>query len=757
MRRSLSFALGLLLALTALSGAFRYAHREQASGPSDIRNFVFSGPVRVNGVVEGDRDERERSLLLHTRVTSVDDGTGLYPASGLLVARLPLSATYIDGDRVELRGTVIQLNDPGATDYRGVLARQGVSAELDFPVSRLLSANSGSSFWHTIYLLRIRLDRGIRSVLPEPEATLGAGLALGTRRISDPSLSSALADTNADMIAIATGYNVTVLGMLTLGGLAWLIGRRQSALAATFVMAGYALLLGPYPSIIRAAVMGTIVMAAVIVGRPHATMRALIIACASMVAIDPSALTSISFPLTAAATAGVVWLFNPLRQVFNGILSRLIGPLTQGGWAEGLSDSAAITLAAVVPALPVVMAFTHRLSISSLPVNLVLFPFIPWLTAFSLALAVFGSLWHPLAYVFAPAAFVLLRFVVIVVRAGAMMPGGRIDVGWFNGWIAAGIYTAGLACYWAGRSNWLPGCSGVVKRRLQNLLPDGSASGKSQSFSRKGWMLVVPSALAFVLLALFGTVLVARLSASAEDPSHLQVTFLDVGVGSAILAQSGSERILVNAGPEGNATVQALDRILPPWQRALNLVVLTDSTSTHSGGLDSVVQRYRVGAVVNARGPDSSDDWQTVQLAGNAMKLPQAPVSTFELGQWQVVVDSRPTTSQSDHPGTRSDGSRQATVIARRAGRTVILSGDLSASVAADLRSATSQTETRSLAAQSPLLVLETTRTASPPEWNGNSLIYRTMENGDISADVGPSDVKVRVARGPRYGLGGVH
>jgi competence protein ComEC len=743
--------LAVLLAVTALAGGRTYLARESHVAANDIGRFTLSGPVRVVGVVEGDRDERQRALLLHLRVSGVDDGTGVYPASGVALVRMPLSAPYVDGDRLDLRGNIILLNDVGGSDYRSILAGQGVSAELDYPIARKLSGSTGLSLKHGIYLLRSRLDQAIRSVLPEPEATLGAGLALGTRRVTDPALNTALTDTDAAMIVFATGYNVTILGILTLAGLAWLIGRRQAAVVAAFAMAGYALLLGPYPSIIRAAIMGAIVMAAVVVGRPHTAMRALIIACALMVAFDSSALTSISFPLTAAATAGVVWFFPTLRNFFRAALSLAMRIDARRDWTEGVADSSALTLAAVIPALPVVVAATHRLSLVSVPVNLILFPLIPWLTAFSLASAIAGSIWHPLALVFAPAAYVLLRFLVVVVRLGAAVPGGVIELDWFSRGVAIGVYLMAFAGYAVVKYGRLP--VWVDRMAIHGTIRQGSgAAGASSNRSvLSRWSRTVAPALGLVAVAVLIAALLPRVTANGQDASHLDVTYLDVGQGSAILAQSGSGRILVNTGPEGNATVQALDRALPPWQRSLNLIVLADSIASHAGGLDTILSRYRVGGVLNA---GDSSDWQSTQLPGDAMKLPQAPVSTFELGDWQIIVTTQSAIESQGKAAKTTPG--ETTVVGRRGGRTVVLAGDSAASIRADVRSVEG-TSNGYPAVQAPVLLLEPIKqTANIPESSGSSFLYRTVENGDIHVDVGASNVQIRVARGPRNGIGPV-
>ncbi len=87
----------------------------------------------------------------------------------------------------------------------------------------------------------------------------------------------------------------------------------------------------------------------------------------------------------------------------------------------------------------------------------------------------------------------------------------------------------------------------------------------------------------------------AIFTSAAQRPG---VYFLDVGKGDAALVDLGQGmRVLIDAGPGGTATLEALDSILAPADRSLALAIISYPEDGHFGGLDAVLDRYRIGAV----------------------------------------------------------------------------------------------------------------------------------------------------------------
>ena len=63
---------------------------------------------------------------------------------------------------------------------------------------------------------------------------------------------------------------------------------------------------------------------------------------------------------------------------------------------------------------------------------------------------------------------------------------------------------------------------------------------------------------------------------------------------------SAGQRILIDGGPSASLLLNHLGRVLPFWDRSIDLVVLTHPQRDHITGLLAVLRRYRVGAVLES-------------------------------------------------------------------------------------------------------------------------------------------------------------
>lgn len=96
----------------------------------------------------------------------------------------------------------------------------------------------------------------------------------------------------------------------------------------------------------------------------------------------------------------------------------------------------------------------------------------------------------------------------------------------------------------------------------------------------------------------------------------LRVTFLDVGQGDAILIESPSGvQMLIDAGPPSGAVLRELGRVLPFWDRTIDVLVLSHPDLDHVGGMPDVFARYRVAVVVSGTAEGKS----TIALAKDAL------------------------------------------------------------------------------------------------------------------------------------------
>lgn len=75
---------------------------------------------------------------------------------------------------------------------------------------------------------------------------------------------------------------------------------------------------------------------------------------------------------------------------------------------------------------------------------------------------------------------------------------------------------------------------------------------------------------------------------------QLTISFLDVGQGDAIFIESPTgNQVLIDGGPAGRLAAP-LAKVMPWYDRSIDLVIATHPDADHIGGLPMVFERYRV-------------------------------------------------------------------------------------------------------------------------------------------------------------------
>ena len=102
--------------------------------------------------------------------------------------------------------------------------------------------------------------------------------------------------------------------------------------------------------------------------------------------------------------------------------------------------------------------------------------------------------------------------------------------------------------------------------------------------------------LGLAALALALTVMAAGLAARPDGRIH--ITVLDVGQGDAILVEGDrGGRMLIDGGPDPDRLIVQLDARIPPWDRRIDVLILSHPHEDHAGGLPRLIRTYRIGRI----------------------------------------------------------------------------------------------------------------------------------------------------------------
>jgi competence protein ComEC len=270
----------------------------------------------------------------------------------------------------------------------------------------------------------------INLTLHEPFASFLGGLLLGARNSIPESLSQNFKNTGTAHIVAISGWNITFLAQLFMPVLFVFRVRRQKAF---YLMSGaifiYALFTGFSPSVLRAAIMGSVALYAQKSGRLNSAGRGLLYSASLMFLINPRLIYDAGFWLSAVATFGLIY--------FSGIAQNFFYKIPKGIMRENL----ATTVSAIIFTLPVSLYIFGTVSLWALPVNLIILPFVAVAIPLSLPAVFVSALPNGIlvAQVLFLPAVALLDFIVKVINFFGSLHFGIWQVK-INFWLMLAIY-----------------------------------------------------------------------------------------------------------------------------------------------------------------------------------------------------------------------------------------------------------------------------------------------------------------------------
>ena len=471
--------------------------------------------------------------------------------------------------------------EPASVDdsFGQFLARAGIAYSVR-PRSFDLLGASDSPLAELERVRRTAADLLARAV-PQPQSGLATGLLVGLRDQLARDVSSDFRAAGLSHIVAISGSHLALLAAIA-GSMLGRLSRRRRSIAVLALIWGYSLLAGGGPAVFRASVMASVVIGARESGRAAQARGALALTAVAMLVADPSAIGDIGFQLSLAATAGLlVW-----SATFGDLLRRRLPARTPAVLVEGLGMS----LAAQLATQPLVLLHFGQLSLVSPLANLLAAPLVaPAMLSAAAALgasaAASAGLPDLLVAPFGLAASVCLGALIAVAHICASLPLASLSLPPPLDAVAAVAAAAAVAPF----LRWRP-----------TLPMDAAREAHDSRGQRDDGLVHTRRRRRLVAAATIATaaVLTSAMVVSAQPDGRLHMTVLDVGQGDSILLQGpAGGRILIDTGPDPNRLIALLDQRLPPWDRRIDVVVITHPHEDHVAGLALLLDRYRIGDI----------------------------------------------------------------------------------------------------------------------------------------------------------------
>ena len=752
-------AIAFLLAGTCLASLEKRSVRsDRLRALIDQGTIAFGEPVELTGVLARDPESAPFGFFLTLRAEQLRRKDLDRTASGVVTLLLPVQdqQTKDDYQKLELRYgarvrvmTVLNRADnyrnPGVSRFTEYLDRKGYDAA-GYVKSPLLIERLDDErvFLPLAYLYQWRRRLQIQIVSHFSPDTAGVLLAslLGNRYFLSGTTAERFREGGTFHVLVISGLHISFIG-----GVVFLLARRITSnriwqfLLATTVLWSYALAVGAEASVVRAALMFTLIAFAPIVSRRGASLNSLGAAAMVLLLWRPSDLFDPSFQLTFSSVLAIVVFGWPLLQRMSQIGSwrptrETPHPPVCPSWLRSFSESLfwsdrdwrrevaglnysyrlfkaplagtleryrlqralryavgamVVSLSVQITMLPLLIVYFHRVSVASLILNVS----VSVLMAMLALVAVTGLVVELISTVVATPFFGLanaLNWLMVhsvdpLLRLG--IASARLPE--YSGWatlIYLG-YCLPLVAIAVSLARWHPFGPPAIGRRRGR---------------RAGQQAIVAQ------MALIAVVILHPFSAGGTD-GRLRVDFLDVGQGdSALITMPDGVTLLVDGGgrpdffsregtrgasdnePFARDTRSVGEAVVSEylWWRGLDRIdylVATHADADHLDGLNDVARNFDVRGALLARtshkDPEFAKFYDTVTARGIPLGVVGAGDVLRFTGATVTVLWPR-ANAKVDTPSRNNDSIVLRIQIGKR---TILFTGDIERSAEAALLS----------------------------------------------------------------------
>ena len=443
---------------------------------------------------------------------------------------------------------------------------------------------------------------------------LVAGLAIGDTSRLPETLATNMKELSLTHLTAVSGANCAII----LGLVFFLLGfagirRWQRVLISIACMFAYVQLVGPQPSVLRAATMTAVIVLLTASGRSINPIAAVALAASLLLLFNPFMALSLGFALSVAATGGILiltpWLYSKLKNRITVPLAALVS----------------VSLAAQIWCAPFLLQLQGGIPTYSLLANVLVEPAVAPITVLGILACLISAVIAPLASWISWLASFPAQYIVAVATLLSDLPASKL-------WWPSGVIGVFLLSIFAAAVTLL---ALKQKRRLAAAL------------------------LVFTLLFVSGSGGAVVAKSASWPGSDWQVANCDVGQGDALVIRSKGLVAVVDVGREADPIDECLNKLSI---RTISLFVLTHFDADHIGGLSGALKNRRIETTLLA---DFQDDRAQANLAEQQIMSHSNQVIRAHAGLQGVLGGINWLVLQPEAKGFGSEDSNDASIAMR--------------------------------------------------------------------------------------------
>jgi competence protein ComEC len=270
----------------------------------------------------------------------------------------------------------------------------------------------------------------VGEVVPEPQAGLGFGLLLGVKQALGSDIEAAFRKTGIIHIVVLSGYNVMLIVAFTSFILSFVLPLRPRVVIGLIAIVAFALMVGLSATVVRASIMAALLLISQLLGRTYVVLRALVLALAIMVGINPFLLVyDVGFQLSFLATLGLIFIAPHFEQ-----------GAKMHSFRESLRGYMLATIATQLAVLPLLLWQIGEFSLVAVVVNVLVLPMVAIAMALTFITGAIALVVPSIAFAPGVLAYWSLQYILVIATTFSNLPFASFVVPPFPFWIVPLAY-----------------------------------------------------------------------------------------------------------------------------------------------------------------------------------------------------------------------------------------------------------------------------------------------------------------------------
>ena len=496
------------------------------------------------------------------------------------------------GDEVELTGKFERPNSARnykGFDYKQYLKSKGIYGTVDLKNYKIVAEDKIDRFSKLINLVQNSMKNNINAILDKEESALCIGILVGDReKISEETEDNFKKSNLTHMLAVS-GSHITYI----ITALAVLLGRTSKKLTKIItivILLFFMALTGFTSSVIRACIMGILVLLASMLHRKSDTINNLGISSFIILVCNPYAIADVGFLLSYGGTIGIVLLGNRITNRLYKGENKII---------KYIIISFSITLSANLIIIPIMAYNFSTVSFTFWISNILAGPVMEIVTIFGFIVYFISIVFPLLAEFLGIFLSYLLDVLLKIAEISSSIPGSSIYI--------KTPYVIECVIYY------------LIIYVIYNL-------DKVKVIIKGNKQIICLFTIVIIVFVSIGVNIIQK---------PLKIYFVDVGQGDCTLIQTPTNKnILIDGGGSEFGNFDVGESILLPYLldrrvTTIDYMLISHADSDHISGLFAIIENLNVKNIIISKQGENSEN---LKILNQLVKEKKVKVTIVEQG-----------------------------------------------------------------------------------------------------------------------------